>query len=39
MEDMLVDRDQRIVVDPGTSPMVTSVDEWKKLDRKAKITI
>ena len=36
MEDMLVDRDQWIMVDPGTTPTGTSVDDWKKLDRKAK---
>eukprot|EP00253_Pinus_taeda_P017377 PITA_17377 len=38
MEDLLVDKDQWIAVDPGTKP--TGVDEeWKKLDRKAKSTI
>jgi hypothetical protein len=39
MEDLLVDRDQWIVVDPGTAPTGTSTDDWKKLDRKAKSTI
>jgi hypothetical protein len=39
MEDLLVDRDHWIVVDPGTAPTVTSADDWKKLDRKAKGTI
>jgi hypothetical protein len=39
MEDPLVDRDQWIVVDPGTTPTGTSIDDWKKLDRKAKSTI
>ena len=39
MEDLLVDRDQWITVDPGTTPTRTSVDDWKKLDWKAKITI
>ena len=39
MEDILVERDQWIVVDPGTSPTGTSADDWKKLDQKAKRTI
>jgi hypothetical protein len=39
MEDLLVDKDQWIVVDPGTAPTGTSTDDWKKLDRKAKSTI
>jgi hypothetical protein len=39
MEDLLVDKDQWIVVDLGTSPTGTSIDDWKKLDRKAKSTI
>ena len=39
MEDLLVDRDQWIVVDPGTAPTGTSADDWKKTDRKANITI
>jgi hypothetical protein len=39
MEDLLVDRDQWITVDPGTAPTGTSTDDWKKLDRKAKSTI
>ena len=39
MEDLLVDRDQWITVDPGTAPIGTSADEWKKLDRKEKSTI
>jgi hypothetical protein len=39
MEDLLVDRDQWIVVDPGTAPTGTSTDDWKKLDQKAKSTI
>jgi hypothetical protein len=39
MEDLLVDRDQWITVDPGTAPTGTSADDWKKLDRKAKSTI
>jgi hypothetical protein len=39
MEDLLVDRDQWIAVDPGTAPTGTSTDDWKKMDRKAKSTI
>jgi hypothetical protein len=39
MEDLLVDKYEWIMVDPGTAPIETLADEWKKLDRKAKITI
>jgi hypothetical protein len=39
MEDLLVERDQWIMVDLGTSPIGTSIDDWKKLDRKANSTI
>jgi hypothetical protein len=39
MEDLLVDRDQWIMVDPGMAPTGTSADDWKKMDRKAKSTI
>jgi hypothetical protein len=39
MEDLLVDKDQWILVDPGTAPTRTSIEDWKKLDRKAKRTI
>ena len=39
MEDLLVDKDQWIVVDPGTKPTGVSNEEWKKLDWKAKSTI
>jgi hypothetical protein len=34
MEDLLVDRDQWITVDPGTTPTGTSADDWKKMDRR-----
>ena len=34
-----MDKDQWIVVDPGTKPMGMFDEEWKKLDRKAKSTI
>jgi hypothetical protein len=39
MEDLLVVKDQWIIVDPGTAPTRTSRDDCKKLDRKAKSTI
>ena len=39
MEDLLVDKDQSIVVDPGTKPTGVSDEEWKKFDRKAKCII
>jgi len=39
MEDMLVDRDWWIMVDPSTTPTETLEDDWKKLDQKAKSTI
>jgi len=35
-EDLLVDKDHWIVVDPGTKPIGMSDEEWKKLDRKAR---
>ena len=34
MEDLLVDKDQWIVVDPGTKPTGVFDEEWKKLDRR-----
>ena len=39
MEDLLVDKDQWIMIDPGTKPMAMSDEDWKKLDQKAKSTI
>eukprot|EP00253_Pinus_taeda_P010242 PITA_10242 len=39
MEDLLVDKYQRIMVDPGTKPTGVSNEEWKKLDQKAKSII
>ena len=39
MEDMLVDKDQWIAVDPSTKPTTMSDEYWKKLDQKAKSTI
>jgi hypothetical protein len=32
MEDLLVERDQWITVDPCTTPTGTSTDDWKKMD-------
>ena len=32
MEDLLVDKDQWIAVDPGTKPKTMSDEDWKKLD-------
>jgi len=39
MEDLLVDKDQWIMVDLGTKPMGVSNEEWKRLDRNVKSTI
>jgi hypothetical protein len=39
MEDLLVDRDQWIMVYPGTAPTINSIDDWKNLDQKEKSTI
>jgi hypothetical protein len=39
MEDILVEKDQWIVVDLGIAPTGTSTDDWKKMDRKVKSTI
>lgn len=39
MADLLVDKDQWIVVDPSTKPMTMSDEDWKKLDQKANSTI
>lgn len=39
VDDLLVDKDQWIVVDPGTKPTGVSDKELKKLDQKAKSTI
>ena len=34
-----MDKDQWVMVDPGTKPTGVSNEEWKKLDRKDKRTI
>ena len=39
MEDLLVDKDQWIMVDPGTKPTTMSDEDWVKLDQKEKRTI
>jgi hypothetical protein len=39
MEDLLVERDQWIMIDLGTAPIGTSTNDWKNLDHKAKSTI
>ena len=39
MEDLLVDKDQWIAVDPGAKPTTMSDEDWKKMDQKAKSTI
>ena len=39
MEDLLFNKYQWIIVDPGTKPTAMSDEDWKKLDRKAKSTI
>ena len=39
MEDLLVDREQWIVVDPGTKPTTMSQDDWYKLERRERIKI
>jgi hypothetical protein len=39
MEDLLLDKDQCIVVDLGIAPTGMSTKDWEKLDRKEKSTI
>ena len=39
MKDLLVDKYQWIAVYPGTKPTTMLVEEWEKLDRKAKSII
>jgi hypothetical protein len=39
MEDLLIDKDQWVVVEPGTKPTCVSIEDWMKLDRKEKSTI
>ena len=39
MEDLPVDREQWIAVDPGTKPTKKSQDDWDKLERRARSTI
>jgi hypothetical protein len=39
MEYLLVEKDQWIIVDPGTAPTRMSTKDWEKLDQKEKSTI
>jgi hypothetical protein len=39
MEDLLVDKEQWATVDLGTKPTGLSIEDWEKLDRKARSTI
>ena len=39
MEDLLVDKEQWAAMDPGTKPTGVSIEDWEKLDRKARSTI
>ena len=39
MEDILVDKEQRVFVEPGTKPTATSTKDWEKMDRKGRSTI
>ena len=39
MEDLLVEREQWIAVDPGMKPIATPQEDWDKLERRARSTI
>jgi hypothetical protein len=39
MEDLVVDREQWVVLDPGSAPTGMSVENWTKLEKKEKSTI
>ena len=39
MEDLLVDKEQWAVVDPGTKPTCVSTEDWEKVDIKARSMI
>ena len=39
IEDLLVDREQWVVVYPGTIPTGMSTEEWEKLERRARSSI
>ena len=39
MEDLLVDKEQWAIVDPGRKPTSVSTEDWEKLDRKARSLI
>jgi len=38
MEEILVDRDQWVIIDQGTAPAGMSIEDWTKLDQKEKST-
>ena len=39
MEDLLVDKEQWVAMDLGSKPIAMSIEDWDKLDRKARSTI
>ena len=39
MEDLLVDKEKWVAVDPSTKPTGVSTEDWEKLDRNARSTI
>jgi hypothetical protein len=39
MEDLLVDKEQWVVVDLGMKPVAMLKEDWKKLERKVRSTI
>ena len=39
MEDLLLDKEQWVVVDPSAKPTTMLKEDWDKLDRKARSTI
>ena len=39
MEDIFVDKEQWVVVDPGVKPIVMLKEEWEKLERKVRSMI
>ena len=39
MNDLLVDKEHWLVVDPGTKPIAMPKEDWDKLDRKARSMI
>lgn len=39
MEDLLLDREQWVIVDPATKPISTLKKDWEKMERKARSMI